>query len=141
MKKLLVGLTLLVSMSSFASDIKKNDLLGISVAKIDIDGPFFVVQLIVNDDGTFNYRDANMDHPMPKPGCSGEYTFSKNVFLGTLDCSAIGGPNAIQMSVDFTNVTKEKLNSEKGAAVSVNIPGDGEMPFRIFKRSELYFND
>ena len=143
MKNLLIVLTLLLATTSFATTITKNDLLGISVATLDIEGPFYVVQLIINTDGTYKYRDANMDEPMPKPGCAGTYTFDNGIFTGELDCSYIGGPKNIIQTVDFANTSKEQLNSEEGASVfiSSSLMGEYEMPFKIFKRTELYFRD
>ena len=54
------------SNESAQTSLSQKDLVGIFLANPNISGPYYPVQLIIKDDGTYNLRAATMDSTMPK---------------------------------------------------------------------------
>ena len=132
--------------SALAQNFGPSGLVGIWAASLDIPGPFFVVELIINEDGTLQYRDARIESPMPKPGCSGTYLLEGNTFIATIsDCSAINVelPEDISIVIDLSHVTKGQLEGayEQPIPVSIELYGQEAMPFKLNRLQESYFEE
>ena len=147
MQKLLITLfsSLLLSVSALASSVTPEKIAGIWLATLDIEGSFFVVELTINEDGTFLHRSASIDEVMPKPGCSGTYEMTENIFATTgLDCSAIGiedGDHAYDVfDADFSGVTEQQLDAAYTEPIKLNVSiYGGTAPFKLRRLHESYF--
>lgn len=143
MKHLLLILSIVFSFNFVsARAITATDLTGIFVGYLNIEGPYFVTQLILSPNGTINYREANLDYVMPQPGCNGLYELTTDYSIyAVVDCSAVNGPSEITMVISLESSNYEDLYSKNGARVSVvsSHMGSDPIPFRIHKQDQLFF--
>lgn len=127
------------------AEVLWEDLKGaVLVARLAIEGPFFVAELRISDTSLqYRYREATIDGVMPAPGCTGTFEIKKGFFEGLLDCSEIGSDEIIVQTVDLSKVTINDLKSSEGALIQItsSLMGGLKVPFQLFLQQEPYFND
>lgn len=116
------------------SPVTADELPGLYVGQLAVEGPFYVVELTIREDGTYLFRDGNLDEV--RPSVEGRWTLDGTVFRGTVEVPG-GDPASIEM--DLVGISKKKL--QEGVLVSVKISAldNQELPFRIQQRDRPYF--
>ena len=130
--------------------VTKKDISGFWQAKI---GEGSLMEIEITKDDRFYLRVAAWGDLTLNPGCSGLYTFNKEVFFGDkLDCSTVGNPywNGITLTIDFSQVTPDQINEVTGdpyeddpltELTTRDTDEDGEVDtdsFKLFKLKESF---
>ncbi|MEK2689165.1 hypothetical protein [Bdellovibrio sp. GT3] len=151
MKKVIV--TLLVSLMSVAASATGGQIgsgnVGLKigdfansyiVARLAIEGPYYVAQFEVNGNGdTVIFRDANMDAARDNQDCVGKnINLKNNILQVSVNCKSLGNA-PLSFEIDVKGLTKADL--EKGAKVNVRSDATGGewFPFDIVKRNKSFF--
>lgn len=121
-KLLLVGLCLSFG-SAFAAPSSKSVEAGLYNA-IDVETGTINAQLVINPNGTLNFKVNTPDFEMPEPGCDGTYAVSGNSFTSNLTCPIAILPE-VSVNIDITTVTPQTVRSAEGALVPVVIDALG----------------
>ncbi len=123
MKSLLL-VCLSFSLSSvFAAPTVKTVEIGLYNA-IDVDTGTIKAQLVINSNGTLNFKVNTPDFEMPDPGCDGTYAVKGNSFTSNLTCPIAVLPE-VSVNIDITAVTPQSVRSAEGALVPVVIDALG----------------
>jgi hypothetical protein len=117
---LLVGLLLsFTAMSSLAKTIEP----GLYNA-VDVDSGTITAQLVIDANGTLNFKVQTPDFQMPDPGCDGVYTVVGESFKSDLKCPISILPE-VSVNIDVTSVNPQSVRSADGALVPVVIDALG----------------
>ena len=128
-----------VSSAAFAGSLTAKDLQGYVVGQLAIQGPNLVVELQINSNGTYSYRQGTVDSVSPKGACTGEYKIQNDVFTGDLICKMGGDQQRITQEIDLKGITLQAL--KKGVTVEVrsSVMGGQPLPFTVKKLDKAYF--
>lgn len=123
MKKLLLVCLSLTLSSAFAAPSVKSVEAGLYNA-IDVETGTIKAQLVINPNGTLNFKVNTPDFEMPDPGCDGTYAVNGNSFTSNLTCPIAILPE-VSVNIDITEVTPQSVRSAEGALVPVVIDALG----------------
>ena len=123
MKKLLLVCLSLSLSSAFAAPSVKAVEAGLYNA-IDVETGTIKAQLVINPNGTLNFKVNTPDFEMPDPGCDGTYSVNGNSFTSNLTCPIAILPE-VSVNIDITAVTPQSVRSAEGALVPVVIDALG----------------
>ena len=137
MKSILIMFALLISTPAVA--LTGKDLAGsFLVAKLAVEGPYYVVELEVNKAGeAVIFRDANMDYVRKGDECTGPITITNNAVNVDVACSPRSG-ETFQIEIDTRGVTKKQLESGVKLMVRSNATGGQWLPFQVKKQAKAF---
>lgn len=118
------------------SQVTADELPGLYVGQLAVEGPFYVVELTIREDGTYLFRDGNLDEV--RPSIEGHWTLEGTLFRGMVE---VPGGDPVSIEMDLAGVSKRRL--QEGVIVNVKISAlDNQgLPFRIQQRDQPYFED
>ncbi|MCM2277450.1 MAG: hypothetical protein NDJ89_05185 [Oligoflexia bacterium] len=138
---LMAALALCLTSSAFAAGLTPDDLHGYVAGKLAVPGPYFAVELSINRNGTYIYREGNMDSVTPNGACFGDYEIRNDVFSGTLWCKDRGDQERIHQEIDLRGITPASLKKGVTAEVRSSALGETPLPFTFRKLQKPFFQD
>jgi hypothetical protein len=110
------------------------------VAKLAIEGPYYVAQFEVNGTGdNVIFRDANMDNVAPDNNCVGDsFEIEQNIVKVSVVCKKADNAR-LNFEIDISGISRADLEKGTKAQVRSEATGGNWFPFSIIKRNKSFF--